>query len=296
MTLKRSVEQKESNTAGYTCFCRACAHLEEDELFRGADYMANAFLPETVKSALGVPSQRKLIIKDRVPLGIYEYIMARTKHLDGIFLDALKNKFDQIVLLGAGYDSRALRFREHNQGTRIFELDIFPTQKLKREIIDREQIALPKELIFVPIDFNRQSLSEVLSAAGYEKDQKNLFLWEGVSMYLTQEAVDNTLSVISSTSALGSLVAFDYIFASVLRRENRYFGEQVLYETVSAVGEGFTFGVEEGMIGEFLAERGFKVEQNQTATDLEKHYLSSEDGNLFGRINGIHSLVVASCL
>ncbi len=296
MTLKRSVEQKESNTAGYTCFCRACAHLEEDELFRGADNMANVFLPESVKSALGVPSQRKLIIKDRIPLGIYEYIMVRTKLLDGIFLDALKNKFKQIVLLGAGYDSRALRFREHNQGTRIFELDITPTQKLKREIIDREKISLPKELIFVPIDFNRQSLSEVLSAAGYEKDQKNLFLWEGVSMYLTQVAVDNTLTVINSTSASGSLVAFDYIFSSVLRRENRYFGEQILYETVSAVGEGFTFGVEEGMIGEFLAERGFKVEQNQTAPDLEKRYLSTEDGNLFGRINGIHALVVASCL
>lgn len=51
MSLKRSVEQKKSSTAGYTCFCRACAHLEEDELFRGADYMANTFLPESVSGS-----------------------------------------------------------------------------------------------------------------------------------------------------------------------------------------------------------------------------------------------------
>ncbi len=153
--------------------------------------MAAIFLPEGAKGVLGVPSQRKLIIKERIPLGIYEYFMARTELLDSVFLDALKNKFDQIVLLGAGYDTRALRFHGHNQGTKIFELDITPTQQLKLDIIDREQIALPKELIFIPIDFNRQSLPEVLSAVGYEKNQKNLFLWEGVTMYLTQEAVDN---------------------------------------------------------------------------------------------------------
>ena len=156
-------------------------------------------------------------------------------------------------------DTRALRFRGKNEGTKIFELDITTTQQPKLAILKRKGVVLPEELIFVPIDFNRQSLSEVLLAAGYQENQRSLFLLEGVTMYLTPEAVDNMLAFIRNSGAQGSKVVFDYIYASVLRRENRFYGEKEIFETVSRAGEWWTFGIEENEIEGFLSERGFKV-------------------------------------
>jgi len=291
---KRTIEKKASNTAGYTCFSRACAAREKDERFRGPDNLAEVFLPMFAKCILNVPFLRRLFMKKIAPSGIYEYVMARTKLLDEIFIDALENHFLQIVLLGAGMDTRALRFKNKNGGTKIFDLDIPATQQPKREILNRKRVPLPEELVFVPIDFNRQGLSEPLLAAGYQENQRSLFLWEGVTMYLTPGAVDSTLAFIRNSAAKGSMVVFDYIYASVLRRENRFYGEKEIFNTVSRAGEGWTFGIEEGEIEDFLSERGFRVISNHTPSTLEKAYITADDGTLFGRINGTHCIVVAS--
>jgi len=291
---KRTIDRKASNTAGYTCFSRACATREKDERFRGPDYMAEVFLPLFAKGILNVPFLRRFFMKRIAPSGIYEYVLARTKRLDEIFIDALEDNVSQIVLLGAGMDTRALRFKSRNEGTKIFELDIRTTQRPKIEILNRRGVGLPEEIVFVSIDFNRQSLSEVLLAAGYQGNERSLFLWEGVTMYLTPDAVDSTLAFIRDSGAEGSMVVFDYIYASVLRRENRYYGEKEIFERVSKAGEGWTFGIEEGAIEEFLSERGFRIISHHAPPDLEKAYLTADDGALFGRINGTHCIVIAT--
>jgi methyltransferase (TIGR00027 family) len=290
---RRTIESKASTIAGYTCFSRACATREKDERFRGPDYMAEVFLPAFPKCILNISFLRRLWTKKLAPPGIYEYVLARTKLLDEIFISALENNFSQIVLLGAGFDTRALRFRSRNKGTKIFELDIPTTQQPKIDILNRKKVILPQELVFVSVDFNKQSLPDVLFAAGYKERQKTLFIWEGVTMYLTPDAVDSTLDFIRNSSAEGSVVAFDYIYASVLRRENKFHGEKEIFETVSRAGEGWTFGIEDGAIARFLYERGFKMISHHTPSDLEKAYLTADDGTRFGRINGTHCIVTA---
>jgi O-methyltransferase involved in polyketide biosynthesis len=91
-----------------------------------------------------------------------------------------------------------------------------------------------------------------------------------------------------------SIVAFDYVYASVLRRENKFFGEKEIYETVLRAGEGWTFGIEDGAIADFLTQRGFKLITHHAPSDLEKRYLTAEDGMRFGRVNGTHCIVTAS--
>jgi methyltransferase (TIGR00027 family) len=213
--------------------------------------------------------------------------------MDSAFLDALGGHFTQIILLGAGFDTRALRFADRNCGTKVFELDVATTQQPKIEILHRKKVMIPQELIFVPIDFDKEDLCEVLTKAGYQQGQKSLFLWEGVTMYLSAQAVDGTLDFIRSSAAPGSRVAFDYIYASVLRRENRFYGEQGIFETVAKTGEGWTFGLEEGALEPFLAMRGFEIIAHYTPPELEKLYLTREDGTLRGRVNGTHCIVVA---
>jgi methyltransferase (TIGR00027 family) len=289
------IEKKVSRTASYTCFSRACATKEEDQRFRGPDTMAEVFLPCFIKYVFFfIPFFRKLLMKTLFPPGIYEYTLARTKLFDEIFQQALKHRFLQVVLLGAGFDTRALRFQNENKGTTIFELDAPITQQTKRDILRRKHVLIPETLTFVPIDFNKEQLAEVLGTAGYQQHQSTLFLWEGVTMYLTSAAVDSTLAFIRDSTAEGGLVTFDYVYASVLRGENTLYGEQNIAKTVSRVGEGWNFGIEDGEIESFLMHRGFTLVSHHTPAELEKQYLTADDGTVFGRVNGTHCIAVAS--
>jgi methyltransferase (TIGR00027 family) len=290
---ERKIEREGSSTAGYTCFSRACATREKDERFRGPDYLAEIFLPFMPQILFNVPFLRKLCMDKLFPTGIHEYVLARTRLFDEIYLDALNRGLPQIVLLGAGMDTRALRFQERNKGTRVFELDIQATQQYKRELLKRKQIALPAELVLIPIDFNKQRLADVLAEAGYQENQKTLFLWEGVTMYLEAEAVDGTLAFIRGSATEKSIIVFDYVRASVLRRENTLYGEKECYGTVARAEEGWIFGLEDGAIEGFLAERGFKLLAHYMPSDLQATYLTADDGTRFGRINETHCIVVA---
>jgi methyltransferase (TIGR00027 family) len=243
---------------------------------------------------LDVALLRKFLMRQMFPLGIYEYVCARTKVIDAVFLEALEARFAQIVLLGAGFDTRALRFAEHNHGTKIFELDVSTTQVPKLEIFRKKRLNIPPELIFASIDFDREDIFDVLTRAGYQDGQNTLFLWEGVCMYLSPRAVDGTLAFIQKHAAPGSQIVFDYIYASVLRQENRYYGEQGIFNTVAKAGEGWTFGLEEGEVEPFLAARGFEMLAHYTPVELEKLYLTAEDGTLHGRVNGTHCIVLAA--
>lgn len=290
----RRIETRASQTAGYTCFSRACATREKDPRFRGPDYLAEVILPPGPRFMLNFTPVRKFLMHKMFPPGIYEYVIARTKVMDAVFVEALEARFAQIVLLGAGFDTRALRFTDRNQGTKIFELDVATTQQPKIEILLKKKLSLPAELVFVPIDFNKEDLFEVLSKAGYQDGQKNLFLWEGVTMYLSAQAVDSTLQFIRRHAASESRVVFDYLYASVLRRENRLYGEPEIYKMVARAGEGWTFGLELGEVEPFLEEQGFELVANYTPAELEKAYLSAKDGAHLGPINGTHCIVVAA--
>ncbi len=290
---ERKIEREGSSTAGYTCFSRACATREKDERFRGPDHLAEIFMPPIPHILLNVPFLRRWCMHKMFPTGIHEYVLARTRVFDQAFVDALERGFSQIVLLGSGMDTRALRFQDQNRGAKIFDLDICATQRYKRKILERKKVALPKTLVFVPIDFNKERLADVLTQAGYREEQQTLFLWEGVTMYLEAEAVDGTLAFIHSSAAEGSIVVFDYIRASVLRRENTLYGEKGGYDRVAQAGERWMFGIEDGAIERFLTERGFKLLSHYTPSDLEAAYLTAEDGTKFGRINETHCIVIA---
>jgi len=288
---ERRIEQRFSATAAYTCFSRACASCERDERFRGSDDVARTFLPLFAKAILGVRALRSFFVRRVAPPGIYEYVLARTKLLDALFVSALDEGISQIVLLGAGMDTRAIRFRNRNRGTKVFELDIETTQRPKVAILARKGISLPEELVFVEINFDREDLAGVLTAAGYRNDRRSLFLWEGVTMYLTADAVDATLGFVRDGPE--ARIVFDYVYASVLRGEEQYYGERQIRRRVSKAGEGWTFGIEDGGIDVYLADRGLRLVEHHTAADLEKEYLTADDGRIFGRINGTHAIAVA---
>ena len=124
MTEKSSLDNQTSGTATATAFMRALAAHDPRKEMRGNDYLAEIFLEEEQKRPLNESAIRAWVMKNRIATGAYEFMIARTAFFDRIVEQALKKNVGQVVLLGAGYDSRPYRFGEFIQDTKIFELEM----------------------------------------------------------------------------------------------------------------------------------------------------------------------------
>ena len=293
-----SVDQKPSETALFAALRRTIANKEFNNEKFGPDYLAEYFLPPHFRFFLKfkkIRANTKNRLNEFLP-GLNEYMIARTVYFDRLFMKALKDKTPQIVLLGAGYDSRAYRFTESNHGTRIFELDIPPTQDRKKERIKKARIDIPKQVTFVPINFNLESLKDVLEKAGYDNQQKTLFIWEGVSYYLEMESVDRTLEFASHAAHQESTLAFDYTISISEENIDHYYGVKEFTQTMKEqhANEELMFSIDEGEVELFLEQRGLKMVDQLDNQEIERTFLVNEDGSLIGRMTGHFRFVLAS--
>jgi methyltransferase (TIGR00027 family) len=275
--------------------CRAIAAFDPREAIYGADTEAEIFLDDEARQSLRNPAVHGAILQKLAAAspGGYEFFAVRTAYLDSAVEQALRDDIPQIVLLGAGYDTRAYRFRDLAQHTRIFELDTPATQTHKRSLLDQAQIATPAHVTFVPIDFTRQSMAEVLAAAGYASDRQTLFIWEGVTYYLPPDTVDDTLQFVRQHAPAGSAICFDYMLpASDLAGR---FGAEQSRAAMEAMytAEPLQFDLAEGEVGAFLAARSFEIVERLTADDMQRRYLTLADGSLVGQVLGLFGLVRA---
>lgn len=129
---------------------------------------------------------------------------------DAALLDAVENGATQVVVLGAGFDSRAYRFGPQLNDVRFMEVDFGPTQASKKQRLGEVLETMPSNVSFVPMDFTKDNLLVQLRNAGYSEQKNTFFLWEGVTYYLPESAVKDTLHFVRDHSAPGSRIAFDY--------------------------------------------------------------------------------------
>ena len=289
--IKKRIERTTSRTAAMTCVSRAASYLESNPNYHSNDHIAVKILPRFIRALIHIPLFRNLLLRFLAPLGVYEYVIARTKYFDAVFEKALADQFDQILLFGAGYDTRALRFQGKTQHTRIFELDEPHTQQAKIKQLRKRNLSIPSNLVFIPIDFEKESLSQKLDVAGFQKGKKNLFILEGLLMYLAEDAVKETFQIIREYYGTKDRVVFDYIQASVLRHDNTLYGEAELIKSVHKAGEPWRFGIEPGEIELFAVAHGFEVKDHKCAQDLDVDYFRDIDGREVGRVNGTHCIV-----
>ena len=293
-TTSNSVEHQPSQTAMATAMLRAMAAHDEREEIRGADTLAELFLTEDRRAPLKDLAVRQWVMKNKIAPGAYEFMIARTAFFDHVVSDALFQNIPQIVLLGAGYDSRPYRFRDLAAETRIFELDARPTQARKKEILETARIPFPARLVFVPIDFNKDDLKGVLLSAGFSKDRRALFVWEGVTYYLPAEAVKATLASIRATCCAGSSICFDY--ASLSTEALSEEGARKLREHMKSKfsAEPTRFGIPQGEIESFLAELGYAVIEHLAAPEMETRYLILRGGSTAGKVPSLFCFVHAA--
>jgi methyltransferase (TIGR00027 family) len=214
-------------------------------------------------------------VLDRSAPGARAAGIARTKWIDDEATQAL-NTATQFVLLGAGFDTRAYRLPSALRVT-TFELDHPETSRAKEAVLQREIGSLPKQVHFVPIDFNQQSLGDVLDRAGLDRMQPACFVWEGVTNYLTAEAVDGVLRQIAR-AATGSVLLFTYIHRDVLDRPQQFFGAEKLMSRLRSYGEPWTFGLYPEEIGGYLAARGLQLMKDLSVAEVWQRAGRSNSG------------------
>jgi methyltransferase (TIGR00027 family) len=246
-----------------------------DRLF--FDPFAMALLPPTYRAIvhlLGLPVLGRVLLalRERQIPGIMGNLLCRTRFIDDAFRDALAGGCEQVVILGAGLDSRAYRIPGADR-IRVFELDHPATQAWKREQIARRRDVAPSHVTFVPVDFERQDLSDVLVGAGFRNDANTLVIWEGVTQYLAADAVDATFRHLSRLAAHGSRIVFTYVRGGVIDGSTKLDGTEKLLAEVKRRGEPFVFGIDPGELPQYLATRGLELIEDVGAEDYRIRYL-----------------------
>jgi methyltransferase (TIGR00027 family) len=273
-----------SRTAQYVALYRALETCEprRPPLFR--DPYAATFLSRPL--ALAVRASRSVTLRrwleryaDRRAPGSRTSAIARTAYIDDAVRTAVRDGIDQLAILGAGFDCRVHRMPEL-AGARVFEVDRAETQAVKRA-----RVPAHPAVRYVAVDFLRDELGAALVAAGWDASRRTLFVWEGVTNYLTEPAVIATLDWIGRT-APGSRVVFTYIHAGLLDGTTPFVGGDLLMDNVRRLGEPWTFGLHPEAVAGFVAARGLALRDDLGADDYRQRYLgrSENPGYAFYRI------------
>ncbi len=214
-------------------------------------------------------------------------MLVRTRFVDDHLKRAIENGAKQVVILGAGFDTRAYRFAELLNDKKVFEVDYRSTQQLKKTRLQEARIAVPEYLRFVEIDFKKDVLADALRQAGYESSLKTFLIWEGVSMYLSEAAERETLRTIAAHSASGSSLVMDFAGRAMIEMLNK-FPNLSQHNYTTHWGEPWTFGLPDTREREFFRECGLELQEVLTffGPEARKRYLTRADGTTLGAVRG----------
>jgi methyltransferase (TIGR00027 family) len=217
----------------------------------------------------GGPRLACRIIDGRWP-GVRTSVAARTRLIDDTVGTFEYERFGQLVVLGAGFDTRAYRL-SRLQSIPVFEVDHPDTQAAKRDVLRRILPETPDNVTFVGVDFATDSLGECMIQSGYSPNLPTVILWEGVTNYLTAEAFFATLDWCAQ-AAPQVMLLFTYVHADVLRSPDTFAGARQLHATLGKAGERFTFGMDPTEMKDQLVQRGMQLEWDLGCAEYRERY------------------------
>lgn len=229
-----------------------------------------------------IPTPLSLLVRSgaRLPLGIRALHRAigiatrglsfsvplRTAAIDDALRRSVFDGCEQLVVLGAGLDARAWRMPELERVI-VFELDHPSTQAYKRERIGA-LVPLAREVRHAAIDFEQQSIADVLGVNGFDPSEPSIWVWEGVTMYLTRAAIEQTLDAIAKLAAPGSRLAITYLppeFGPALVRGLAHAGARL-------IGESLRGTLRPEDVARALEKRGFRLESDEAAPEWARRH------------------------
>ena len=201
--------------------------------------------------------------------GAQEMLALRARLVDDLAVD-MTAELEQIVILGAGFDTMALRIKDALRTVTVFEVDHPATQAVKREAFAR--VGIPGDIRFVAMDFERDDFVGKLRAAGFESGQRSLIVCLGVTCYLTIQAITRAMNQIAALGGAGTLFVFDYIQAEVIDGTSQNGEALSKARRMARLGEPWLFGLSQEQVPDYLASFGFKLIKDYAGAELRGRY------------------------
>jgi methyltransferase (TIGR00027 family) len=278
--MREPVQAGASRTAEFMALFRALETVSRPRTARlFADPYAADFLGPALRAALTLsrlPGLGRIVprwIDWRWP-GARTSGVARTRLIDDAVLGALGRGVGQIAILGAGFDCRAFRLPGMERAS-VFEVDHPATSVVKRARLERTLGAIPAHVRFVAADLACQDLGSALTRAGFDAGACSLFLWEGVTNYLSAGAVDAVLRDIARLSGSGSTLVFTYVHSGLLDGSVEFGRSDELMALLARVREQWTFGLDPAELPQYLSDRGFELLEDLGAADYRARVMGS---------------------
>jgi methyltransferase (TIGR00027 family) len=275
-----------SNTAEAMAALRAAGAAEPDAVLRNPDHLAGQFVSFSTRAStlVKVPLLRRLVrnIAEVAVPGGYYFELARVKHMDAILQSELRNGLSQLVILGAGFDTRAHRFANQLHAVRVYEIDHPTIGMLKRKKVMRLCGRLPAHVTYVDADFTRDDPAERLAHVAYDHGQPTLVILSGVTPYLPEEAVFRLLRFTGTHTSPRTSIVFDYVLKEMVDGDDRYHGASHLRKRLNRLNEPLLFGIPSGTAATVLRRCGLTLSSDVGPRDLAAKYLRRSDGAIAG--------------
>jgi methyltransferase (TIGR00027 family) len=231
---------------------------------------------------------------ERRPLASFlrAFLAARSRLAEETLAECVARGVRQYVILGAGLDTFAYRARHDPQALRVFEVDHPATQEWKRGLLAEASIAIPPRLVYVPVDFAKEQLTEQLAQSGFDREAGAMFSWLGVTPYLPTETVIATLRQIAATSGAAGGVVFDY----ALPRRTLTLTQKLVFDAIAlrvrAAGEPWIGFFEPELLVAELRALGFTHVVPWNEDDVNRRYFAGRTDGL--RVGALTRLIVAT--
>ncbi len=265
-------KQTVGRTALGAAVCRLIEQYQPEETRLFDDGVVKDLVGAPIRVMMQSGLMRNFTVKqtEAAGQGIYGGQICRTRYIDDAVLAALAQGTGQMVILGAGLDTRPYRLPGVER-VKVFELDLPAVQKDKKTRIQKHFGRLPGHVTYMPIDFDTQDLEIAFTGTAFDLSRPAVFVWEGVTQYVTEEAVRRTLAFVGK-SAPGSRIVFTYVLKSVIERRSDIPGAEHMLDVVSKQAP-WIFGLEPSGVAEFLKPFHLALVADVGNADYQAKYL-----------------------
>jgi methyltransferase (TIGR00027 family) len=206
--------------------------------------------------------------------------IARTKYIDDLLEVTINEGTKQVIILGAGFDTRSVRL-DFLKNVSIIEIDHPDTSNFKLEILKKNIGQLPHNVNFQQVDFNKQSLNEIAEHARISFLLPTTIIWEGVTNYLTKQTIDNTFNFTKQFISSFNII-FTYIDKDVLDNPRHFKGTDQLFDNLKNNEEQWTFGFNPNNLTSYLQQFNLALKEDLNATEYRNRYMPERTGILEG--------------
>ena len=199
-------------------------------------------------------------------------VICRSRYTDDALRTAVADGIRQYVLVGAGFDSFAIRRPDFARDVEIFEVDHPATQRLKRQRLHACGIVLPASVHFIAADLAREDLGAALGRSPFDMRQPAFFSWLGVTMYLARGANLSALRAIAQSGAPGSVLVFTYLDQRLFDSDAGSARFDDLRKRVRSIGEPFVSGFDPATLAGDLRQVGLTLVEDLAVPAVLQRY------------------------